>query len=240
MLLSRFGVGWGMHNAIFGPCVRDQRPADVQFCNEPRPLTHLRYANQYPDAQRDALFDIVQNSTSLMTTLRTARSIDLPDWWLVSGAIYNQVWNALTGRPELYGVKDIDLFYFDADTTYEAEDIIVKRVKAAFVGPTPVDVRNQARVHLWFQERFGHPCPAYANAREPIANFACTTHAVALRLRADDSFDLCAPFGLNDIFGFRLTPNTALPNRATHEAKAARQVTLWPELTVIPWPEDVP
>jgi uncharacterized protein len=202
-------------------------------------MTHLRHAGRSPTIQREALFTIVRSSFSLMAALRVARDLDLPDWWLVSGAIYNQVWNALTGRPDLHGVKDIDLFYFDADTSYEAEDRIIQQVKAALAGPVPVDVRNQARVHLWYQARFGHPSPAYANAREPIANFACTTHAVALKLRADDTFDLHAPFGLDDIFAFRLRPNTALPNRDTHEAKAARQKALWPELTVIPWPTKV-
>ena len=51
---------------------------------------------------------------------------------------------------------------------------------------------------------------------------------------------LYAPYGLDDIFAFRLTPNTILPNRRTHEAKAARQMALWPELEHVPWPETSP
>lgn len=61
-----------------------------------------------------------------MRVFECGRAMALPDWWIVSGAIYNQVWNHLTGRPDMTGVKDIDLFYFDPDTSYEAEDTVIK------------------------------------------------------------------------------------------------------------------
>jgi uncharacterized protein len=203
-------------------------------------MTHLRYAGATPVVQQEALFDIVRASPTLLRTLHQVRDLNLPDGWIVSGAIYNQLWNHLTGRPDMYGVKDIDLFYFDPDTSYAAEDAVIKRVTHAIPGIPPVEVRNQARVHLWYADHFGTPCPAYENARQPIDNFACRTHAVGLQLDQNDGLQLYAPYGLDDIFGFRITPNTRLNNRATHEAKAARQMTLWPELTFIPWPEGLP
>ena len=203
-------------------------------------MTHLRYAGATADLQRHALFEIARASTTLARRLQQVRALDLPDWWIVSGAIYNQVWNHLTGRPDMYGVKDIDLFYFDPDTSYAAEDAVIKRVIQSIPGIPPVEVRNQARVHLWYADHFGTPCPAYENARQPIDNFACRTHCVGLKLDQDDQLSLYAPYGLDDIFGFRITPNPRLNNRATHEAKAARQLALWPELTFIPWPEPNP
>jgi uncharacterized protein len=89
-------------------------------------MTHLRLAGAPAAMQRDALENIVRSSPTLMLTLQKARALNLPDWWIVSGAIYNQVWNHLTGRPDMYGVKDIDLFYFDPDTSYAAEDAVIK------------------------------------------------------------------------------------------------------------------
>ena len=74
-------------------------------------------------------------------------------------------------------------------------------------------------------------------ATDGIDNFACKTHAVGMRLKPDDSFDIYAPFGLNDIFSFRLTPHTIRDSRVTHAAKAKRQMALWPELTFVPWPD---
>lgn len=187
------------------------------------------------DTQMAALKTIIRNHPNLMTALITLREAGLPDPWLVSGAIYCNVWNHLTGRPADYGVKDYDVFYFDADTSYEAEDRVIKRLTPLFAENPPVEIRNQARVPLWYRARFGSDYPAVANCKEAIDRFACTTHCVAARLIADD-LDIYAPFGLNEIFSFRLTPNLTLENRETHEAKAARQSALWPELTVVPWP----
>ncbi|MEZ5777446.1 MAG: nucleotidyltransferase family protein [Paracoccaceae bacterium] len=198
---------------------------------------HLRYAGVSPDAQRDALFGIVRESPVLMRTLRLARGMGLPDWWLVSGAIYNQVWNHLTCRADMHGVKDIDLFYFDPDLTYAAEDRVIRRAAAIFPPKPPIELRNQARVHLWYPDHFGTPYPQLHSSAEGIDRFAALTHCVGLRLEADDALRLYAPYGLDDIFAFRVVPNTAMPNRETHERKAARQKAIWPELEVVPWPE---
>jgi hypothetical protein len=66
----------------------------------------------------------------------------------------------LTGRPLDYGIKDYDLGYFDgSDLSYEVEDAVIRRVKAAFDEPlrSMVEVRNQASVHLWFETKFSEP-----------------------------------------------------------------------------------
>ena len=102
--------------------------------------------------------------------------------------------------------------------------------------PIPVEIRNQARVHLWFPSSdSGMPARNSPAPINRLANFASKTHAVGVRLEDDGSLDLCAPFGLDDIFSFRITPNRAIDNRATHEEKSARAKRHWPELTVIPW-----
>ncbi len=94
------------------------------------------------------LVAIVRADTDLMHVLTTVRRLDLPDWRVFSGAVYQSVWNAVTGRPVGYGRKDFDLGYFDPDTSWDAEDVVIKRVAAAFEEPfrTDVEVRNQARV----------------------------------------------------------------------------------------------
>ena len=195
---------------------------------------HLRLAGQSPADQDRALRDIIAASPVLQRSLQIARDLALPDWWLVSGAVYNQVWNHLTGRPDMHGVKDIDLFYFDRDTDYAAEDRAIRRAAAVFPTEPPVELRNQARVHLWYPQHFGHAYPQLTSSCHGIEFFACRTHCVGIRLT--DRLEIYAPFGLDDIFSFRLTPNPVLDNRATHDAKAARQRAQWPELSVIPWP----
>jgi hypothetical protein len=200
---------------------------------------YLRYSGASQAVQRDALEEIIRNEPVLMAVLTRLRALDLPDPLLCSGAIYNTVWNVLTGRPALTGVKDADAVYFDdSDLSYEAEDVVIRRAAATFADlPIPVEMRNQARVHLWFPQKFGSPYPRLRNSAEMLVNFASKTHAVAARLEADDSLSIVSPFGLDDIFAFRVTPNTKLDNRQTHQTKATRALAVWPELTVVPWPD---
>ncbi len=179
---------------------------------------------------------IVRADAGLMHVLTTVRALDLPDWRLVSGAVYQAVWNARTGRPAGYGVKDYDLAYFDAsDLSYEAEDVVIKRVAAAFDEPfrSQVEVRNQARVHLWFQNRFGERYAPLHSTDEALGRFVAPTFAVGVRLEADDRLGIAAPFGLDDVFAMAIRPN---PNRPVAKgwAKAVDSARArWPELTVI-------
>ena len=179
---------------------------------------------------------IVRADAGLMHVLTTVRALGLPDWRLVSGAVYQAVWNARTGRPAGYGVRDYDLAYFDgSDLSYEAEDVVIKRVAAAFDEPfrSQVEVRNQARVHLWFQNRFGEPYAPLHSTDEALGRFVAPTFAVGVRLEADDSLSVAAPFGLDDLFAMTIRPN---PNRpvARGWAKAVDSARArWPELTVI-------
>ncbi|WP_208995327.1 nucleotidyltransferase family protein [Roseibium hamelinense] len=174
-----------------------------------------------------------------MNILKILRELDLPDAWLVSGAIYQTVWNRLTARSPMNGIKDFDVIYFDScDLSYEAEDRVIQRVRAALPDLADrLEIKNQARVHFWFEQRFGHPYPQLETSLQSLENYASKTHAVAVRLTKMGTLDIQAPFGLQDIFALRLTPNTRLANEKTYREKAARMTRVWPELTVIPWPE---
>lgn len=177
---------------------------------------------------------ILRATPGLMTVLSVARDLDLPDWLIFSGAIYQPVLNHLTGRAPDYGIKDYDLGYHDAaDISYEAEDVVIRQVAAAFEPPLRgmVEVRNQARVHLWFEDRFHEAYAPLANTAEALDRFVCPLFAVGARLEPDDRLTILAPFGLDDLFALRLRPN---PNRVTAGfARAAASVaTRWPEVTV--------
>lgn len=182
------------------------------------------------------LADIIRADAGLMHVLTTVRALDLPDWRLVSGAVYQAVWNVKTGRSAGYGIKDYDLAYFDgSDLSYDAEDVVIKRVAAAFDEPfrSQVEVRNQARVHLWFQDRFGEPYEALESTDEALGRFVAPTFAVGVRLEGDDTISVAAPFGLDDVFSMTIRPN---PNRplAKGWAKTVKNARgRWPELTVI-------
>jgi hypothetical protein len=178
---------------------------------------------------------ILRASPSLMQVLETARELALPDWLVFSGAIYQRVLNHLTGREPDYGIKDYDLGYHDpSDISYEAEDLVIRRVAAAFAPPLKemVEVRNQARVHLWFEGKFGEPYAPLRTTAEAIGRFASPLFAVGVRLEPDDRLAIEAPFGLEDLFALTLRPN---PDRVAKgfARTAASAKARWPELIVI-------
>jgi len=177
---------------------------------------------------------ILRATPLLMHVLKTARDLALWDWLVFSGAVYQPVLNHLTGRPLDYGIRDYDLAYFDAsDLSYEAEDRVIRRVRAAFDEPlrSMVEVRNQARVHLWFEAKFGEAYSPLSCTAEALERFTSATFAIGARLEPDDRLHIEAPFGLSDLFTLRVRPN---PRRKTAGfARACDNVLRrWPELTV--------
>jgi len=182
------------------------------------------------------LEEIVRTGPTLMRVLTIARELDLPDWLIFSGAVYQRVLNQLTGRDLDYGIKDYDLGYHDAsDISYEAEDVVIRRVAAAFEPPLRemVEVRNQARVHVWFEGHFGEPYAPLSSSAEALERFVSPIFALGARLEADDRLTIVAPFGLEDLFAMRVRPN---PTRKTggFARTAANLKARWPELSVEP------
>ena len=192
------------------------------------------------DTLKTRLAEIVRATPTTWAVLQTARDLDLSDWMIFSGAVYQPVWNHLTGRPLDYGIKDYDLAYHDAsDVSYEAEDVVIKRVAAAFEPPLRdlVEVRNQARVHLWFADKFGadEPYPPLESSAAALKRFVATAFCVGVRLEADDTLTVHAPFGLEDLFALRLRPNPLrLKGAGGWERTTGSAKARWPRISIEP------
>ena len=184
------------------------------------------------------LVELVRRNPVVREVLRRAEVLDLPGWYLTAGCLFQTVWNALDGQDPERGIRDYDLFYFDdEDLSWEAEDAVIRRCSDAFAGcGGEVEVRNEARVHLWYEDKFETPCPPFRNTEDAIGCFAATACCVGIRTSGLDTA-VHAPYGLEDLFAFVLRPNPVLAPRAVFEAKASRWSELWPRLTVLPWPE---
>jgi hypothetical protein len=178
---------------------------------------------------------------SLAELLARFDEIGLPDGWLVAGAIAQTVWNLAFGKAAEFGVKDVDLVYFDAqDLSPETEAEHERRLRGLFRHlPIKLDVKNEARVHLWYEARFGYPIPRYLSTEDAIASFPTTATAIGVRRHAGH-FEYCAPFGLDDLFGLVVRPNQRQITRAVYQAKVERWRSVWPQLAFVPWSEAVP
>jgi hypothetical protein len=127
---------------------------------------------------------------------------------------------------------------FDAtDMSLEAEDQVIQCANEIFAGvPATVEIRNEARVHLWYEKKFGVPCAPHTSTEAAIDSFAATTCCLGVRLEPNCRWRIYTPHGLSDVFTLVVRPNPVLAPRSVYEAKTLRWRRQWPELTVLPWP----
>jgi uncharacterized protein len=189
----------------------------------------------------DDLEVALEQNKWLREILERFEEIALPDSWLVAGSIAQTIWNLGCGRSAELGLKDVDLIYFDdQDLSFDAEASHERRLRDLFRRlPIKLDVKNDARVHLWYEERFGYAIKPYLSSADAIATFPTTATAVGVR-RIRGKLECRAPFGLDDLFGLVVRPNKRQITRPIYEAKVDRWRSIWPRLTFLRWGEMVP
>lgn len=184
--------------------------------------------------QTEFLTAVLGNRVNLLI-LERLRDFGLPDCWLVSGALFQTVWNQLTNRPSEFGIKDYDVFYFDPDTSWAGEDAVIRRAAVLFddLGAI-VEVRNQARVHLWYEQKFGTSYPPLKRSTDGIDRFLMEAAMVGIQ-PIGIGYQVYAPKGFADIANMTIRPNRA-PNfhPARYREKAERWREIWPEITILP------
>lgn len=187
-------------------------------------------------AEADALATSLQSSPLLTSILDRWPELQLPDCWLVAGAVAQTVWNVASGRPPESDIRDVDIVYFDAgDLSAESEQRHEARMRSLFAGSSiEFDVKNQARVHQWYAAKFGRPIAPYRSVEQAVATFPTTATAIGVR-PGPGGLEVCAPFGLGDLLALTVRPNKRQITRAVYEAKIARWRRCWPRLTVIEW-----
>jgi len=158
----------------------------------------------------------------------------LPDAWIVAGCLVQTVWNVLTGRAIDYGINDYDVFYFDPDTSWAAEDAVIRKLEGAFAGcNVRIEARNQARVHLWYPQKHRLPYPPLHRSTDGIDRFLTRNTKIGIR-RTPDGHDVYAPDGFGDVADMIVRPNPGANfSAANYAEKAARWKALWPEVTVL-------
>ncbi len=185
------------------------------------------------------LLEILRRSPLWSTLLDRAPKAPVDGWAVGAGALVQTVWNHLHGYPDRHGIRDVDIVYFDAnDLSEEAEGRVIEEMKRLFgdLG-VALDVKNQARVHLWYERHFGAPIAPYLSLADAIGTWPTTATAVALVPRRNGSVDMVAPFGLGDLLAGVVRPNKRQITEAVYRAKIERWRPIWPKLDIRPWEE---
>ena len=189
------------------------------------------------DYQKNLLGRILEQSKIIRDILDTLVRLDIPDYYVGAGCIAQTVWNYLSGFSESKGISDIDIVYFDSnDLSYEAEDKIIKKVSQGLLEiPIKLDVKNQARVHLWYDEYYGYDIGPYLSLEEAINSWPTTATSVGVRKNVNNRTLVYAPYGLNDLFGKIVRANKKQITKEIYQEKVNKWLKTWPDLKVIPW-----
>lgn len=181
----------------------------------------------------DEFLEIACRNEANRTILARLPELALDDAWLVSGSLFQTVWNVATDRPLTHGIKDYDVFYFDADTSWEAEDAVIKRGEKLFQDlGVEIEFRNQARVHLWYEEKHNISYPPLACSCDGIDRFLAVGNMVAIQPLGSGERRFYVP-GLADMAAMQIRPNKAGNFvKERYDEKCARWKQFWPELKI--------
>ena len=178
---------------------------------------------------------IVGSSSWFTGILEAVRDCDPPGWLVGGGVIRNLVGNRLHDYPDAAHLKDVDVAYFDAEHLGPERDEAVEECLLARHPDVPWEAKNQAAVHLWYEQKFGFAVPPLLSSEDGIATNPETATSVGVRLLADGGLYIHAPLGLDDLFGLllRRNPRRVTPEIFRRRVVEKRIVERWPKVRVI-------
>lgn len=136
----------------------------------------------------------------MMEILKTAKLLELPDWWICAGFLRSKIWDVLHDFSERTALPDIDVIYYDSTNINEAaEKELEEKLKSLFPD-IPWSVKNQARMHAI------NNMPPYISSVDAISKFPETATALGVKLDDKDSVVLTAPCGIYDVIDLEVKP----------------------------------
>ena len=179
----------------------------------------------------ETLIDIAMSNPVNEHIASRLPSLGLSQCMLTAGCLFQAVWNHQSGLPAASGVKDYDIFYFDADLSWEAENEVILETRQLFNDlDVKIDIKNQARVHLWYGERFGRAYPRLESARDGVDRYLVAGTCIGFD---PETGEVYAPYGLDDVGQGLLRPNpqNLQPDLFAYKARSYQE--RWPWLKVL-------
>jgi hypothetical protein len=157
--------------------------------------------------------------------------------YIVAGAVTQTVWNFIYGNNPEYGIEDLDLVYFnDKDLSISAECQIIDDItKGLGSMNVRLDIKNQARVHLWYKSKFGYEITPIKSVEDAIDRFPTTANAVGIGYDDFGKIHVYTPFGKEDLYSGVLRANKKQVTEIEYLTKVNKWIKKWPNLRVTPW-----
>lgn len=130
--------------------------------------------------QNEIFISILKQNNDLMTILEYIFELELPNFYIAAGSIFQTIWNYYDNKPLNFGIKDIDIIYYDSsniskESEKELEDKIINHFKELGLN-YEFDVHNEARMHLWKKNNENKDINQYRNSEDAIDQWIATVH----------------------------------------------------------------
>jgi len=150
-------------------------------------------------SEKDIL-KIINEDDWMMDILTSAKSLNLPDWWICAGFVRSKIWDTLHGYSERSPIPDIDVIYFDDTNISEFVEKRLERKLNNMHPNVPWSVKNEARMHLT------NKIPAYSSSVDAISKFPETATSLGVKLDERNALTLAAPHGVDDVLNLEVKP----------------------------------
>ncbi len=177
----------------------------------------------------DFVVETVVRDDTRRSALDCVFQLNLRDGWIGAGFVRSAVWDRLSGRPNRTPLPDIDVIYFDPDDTSKDVERSLERALSDMLPGFPWSVKNQARMHVRNDD------PPYVSTDDAMRHWAETATCVAIRTTGMGSYELLAPFGLEDLMAMCIRPTPHFVRKPdVFRARTGRKDwrAIWPEVTV--------
>ncbi|WLD94756.1 nucleotidyltransferase family protein [Alkalihalobacillus sp. AL-G] len=178
------------------------------------------------------IIESIQKDQWMMETLKVARTLDLPDWWVCAGFVRSKIWDTLHEFTKRTEIPDVDIIYFDQYNPSEVHEKLLEARLNELHPHVPWSVKNQARMHVI------NKIPPYTSSVDAISKFPETATALGVKINDVDEVVLAAPCGIDDVLQLKLRPTTYF--QETDDRKYIYQKRIgqknwkasWPRITV--------
>ena len=191
------------------------------------------------EEQNKMFLSIIEKNKDLMFILDYIERLGLPNFYIAAGSIFQTIWNYQDGKELTYGIKDIDIIYYDSNNlTKEDEKILEDNIYNYLKKNNlnyELDVHNEARMHLWKKENENKDIDQYKFSEDAIDKWIATIHAIGIT-KENGKIKVYAPYGLSDIFSRTIRPIKHSANsKSLYDKKVASWKNRFSNLNIIEW-----
>lgn len=191
------------------------------------------------NAQLDTFISILEQNIELMEMLDYISKLNLPNFYIAAGSVFQTIWNYYDGKDLNSEIKDIDVIYYNNDDLSVEKDLeyynMINEYAKSKGFNYEIDVSNEARMHLWSKEHENKNIEQYKNSEDAISKWIATVHAIGIT-KENNTIKVYAPYGLSDIFSKTIRP---IRHENNSKEKYDKKVSSWNKrfdgLTIIEW-----